>query len=164
MKKTLKLDIGSGGMVKPGFTSVDLYAPADIKDDITALTSIADSSVDVVNTDHVLEHLCASDVPKACSAIYRVLKPGALWTIEVPDLPWVLQDFLNTPEEKRWGWKLQTVFGLQSRPGEFHLTGFSAERLGKLLARTGFTQIRIDTHYSHHYNQGVINASAIKPK
>ena len=159
----VKLNIGSGGDVIEGYTSVDLYAEADIKDDITKLSTIKDNSVDQVLTTHVLEHLKEADVLPAMYAIYRVLKPGGEWLIEVPDLVWVLEDFLKTPEDARWGWKLQTIFGLQSHEGEYHRTGFSAERLANMLKSVGFTKIRMDTSVSEKYNQGVINAIVMKP-
>lgn len=160
----LKLDIGAGGSPKPGYTTVDLYAPADIKDDILSLSKIKDNSVTVVTSYHILEHLNHDDVPQAFAAVFRVLKPGGRWDLEVPDLLWILQDFLRTPEPKRWGWKIQTIFGLQNHPGEFHRTGFSPERLSHLLISAGFVKIKLDPHFSPHYNQGVITASAIKPK
>lgn len=161
--KPLNLDIGAGGMVTQGFISVDRFTQADIKDDITSLSSFTDKSVDQVNTTHVLEHLPNDQIKPAMRSVYRILKPGGMWTIEVPDFPWVLQDFLNTPEPKRWGWKLQTVFGLQSHPGEFHQTGFSQERLGRLLVNAGFTHVKTSIHFSKRHSQQVIRATALKP-
>ena len=163
--KLLKIDLGCDTNVKKGFTGVDRYGRgATIVDDIVTLETIKDNTVDEANASHVLEHLANDDVPKAMKNVLRVLKPGCKWTIEVPDLIWVLQDFLNTPEPKRWGWKLQTVFGLQSRPGEFHFTGFSPERLGHLLVATGFVNVKVKNAFSKRHNQQVIRASAFKPK
>lgn len=161
--KPVKLNIGSSIDVIDGYTSVDLFMPADIKDDITTLATIATDSVDEVLTTHVLEHLKNDDVPKAMASVFRVLKPGGRWIIEVPDLNWVLNDFINTPEKDRWGWKLQTLFGLQSHDGEYHKTGYSDWRMGQMLKDTGFVRIQIDTVFSEKYNQGVIDAIAIKP-
>ena len=160
---TIKLDIGAGASPHKGFQSVDLYAAADYQDDITRMKQFADNSVSQVRTAHVLEHLQNDDVSKAFAQIYRILTPGGIWRIEVPDLIWVLQNFLDTPEEKRWGWKLQTVFGLQNHEGEFHRTGFSSQRLGDLLLTAGFVKIRVSNNFSKRYNQGVIRAKAFKP-
>ena len=162
--KLVKIDIGAGASPKKGYLNVDLFAKADIQDDITKLDSFKDNSVDIVNTNHLLEHLKFDDVSLAIAQVFRVLKPGGHWTIEVPDLIWVLKDFLNTPEDRRWGWKIQTIFGLQNHQGEFHKTGFSPERLGQLLKNAGFIRITVDPVFSQHYNQGVIKAKAFKPK
>jgi predicted SAM-dependent methyltransferase len=163
LKKLVKIDIGAGASPKIGYLSVDLFAKADIQDDVTTLEKFKDNSVDVVNTNHLLEHLNFNDVPRAIGQVYRVLKPNGHWTIEVPDLIWVIKDFLNTAEDRRWGWKIQTIFGLQNHQGEFHKTGFSPERLGRLLKDAGFVRITIDPVFSDHYNQGVIKAKAYKP-
>jgi len=163
MEEKVKYNIGSGGDIIEGYVSVDLYANADIKDDITKLTTIKDNSVDEVLTTHVLEHLSDKDVFPAMYSIYRILKPGGEWLIEVPDLIWVLKDFMDTPDQNRWGWKLQTIFGLQCHNGEYHRTGFSDWRLGQMLKEVGFTNIQIETSFSEHYNQGVINAIVVKP-
>ena len=163
MSKQIKIDIGAGASPKKGFKSVDLFAEADIKDDITKLKHFKDNSVDIVNTSHLLEHLRYDDVPKAFAQVFRILKPGGYWTIDVPDLLWILKDFLNTPEDRRWGWKIQTIFGLQNHDGEHHRTGYTPERLGSLLIKAGFTRITIDPVFSKHYNQGVIIAKSYKP-
>lgn len=163
-KDPLKLDIGAGGHAKPGFTTVDLYHPsADVKDDLLTLSQFSDNTIAWVNTAHVLEHIKNDDLPLVFKSVYRILMPGGKWTIEVPDLVWILEDFLRTPEPKRWGWKLQTIFGLQSNQGEYHKTGFSQERLGHNLVKSGFTNIKVNSIYSKTYNQGVIRATAYKP-
>ena len=118
--------------------------------------------MDEVLSTHILEHLKNDDVPLAMKAVYRVLKIGGVWNIEVPDLLWLFNDFLQMPEDQRWGWKLQTIFGMQNHEGEYHKTGFSDYRLGKMLKDTGFTRIKVDTFFSKNCNQGVIRASAMK--
>jgi predicted SAM-dependent methyltransferase len=158
-----KLDIGAGADKLDGYLSVDLYAPADIQDDVTKLEKIKDNTISEIRAFHLLEHLKDSDVPLALAAMFRVLSPGGRVMIEVPDLIWLFQDFLNTPEPGRWGWKIQTIFGLQSHEGEFHRTGFSGERLGKMLVETGFSRISVDVVFSEKYNQGIIDAVGYKP-
>ena len=159
----MKIDIGCGLQPEPGYTSVDLFTPADIKDDIRTLATFADNSVEEVRTFHILEHLTDTDVLPSMRAIYRVLAHEGKWIIEVPDLIWVVQDFLNTPEEGRWGWKMQTLFGLQNHEGEFHKTGFSAERMRIMLTEVGFVDIVVTSVFSNKYNQGVVDATAVRP-
>ena len=53
------------------------------------------------------------------------------------------------PEEHRWGWSLDTIFGLQTHPGEYHKTGFSAARIEGLMAEAGFAQVRVSWIWSH---------------
>lgn len=159
----MKLNVGSGEERLEGYTSVDLYMPADIKDDITKLETIPDNSVEEVRIYHVLEHLKNDDFIPALKAIYRVLQPRGKLVLEVPNLLWLFQDFLDTPEDGRWGWKIQTIFGLQNHEGEYHRNGFSGERIAKALKETGFVRIAIDECFPEKYNQGVIDGTAYKP-
>lgn len=162
MVDIVKINIGSGGEKIEGYKSVDLFVPADIKDDITKMSTFSNESVDEVRTYHLLEHLKDSDVTIAMSQIYRVLKKGGKWLIEVPDLIWVLTDFLKTSDYGRWGWKLQTVFGLQHNDGEYHKTGFSRDRLYDMLGKANFKNITVEAKFSQKYNQGILDAIAYK--
>ena len=159
-----RIDVGCGNSPKEGCIGVDLYVDeATIKGDITKMESFLDNYVEYVYTAHLLEHLKDSDVPVAMSQIFRVLESGGTWEVEVPDLIWVLEDFLSSGESGRWGWKLQTIFGLQSHEGEYHRTGFSAERMKTLLINAGFIVESSVSIFSERYNQNVIRATAKKP-
>ncbi|MCG3204059.1 MAG: hypothetical protein KCHDKBKB_00762 [Elusimicrobia bacterium] len=162
MELPKKIDIGCGNSPRDGYVGVDLFVGAEIQDDITKLEKFPDNYVEAVNTAHILEHLKNDDVPLAMSQVFRVLIPGGRWDVEVPDFPWVIQDFLNTEETGRWGWKLQTVFGLQNHDGEYHKTGFSVDRMKGMLMGAGFKIESIESVFSERYNQQVIRATAIK--
>lgn len=163
-KGGIKIDIGAGNNPRPGYKTVDLYTHADIKDDITRLENFADGSVAEAVCFHLLEHLPDKDVKVAINQVYRVLTKGGRWTIEVPDLVWVLEDFIKTPEGSpdKWKWKLHTIFGHQAHEGEYHKTGFSLERLRTMLLDAGFVVESITSSFSKAYNQNVIDAVAVK--
>lgn len=158
----MKLNIGCGSEKIEGYKSVDLFVEADIKDDVRILATIGDNSIEAVRTFHLLEHLKDSDVPLAVNSIYRVLKKGGTWEVEVPDLIWLLRDFLNSDDEERWGWKIQTIFGLQFNDGEYHKTGFSLPRLISLTEQAGFRILKAEESFSEKYNQGVLDIKAVK--
>jgi predicted SAM-dependent methyltransferase len=163
-----KIDIGGGEAPKEGYLNVDLYdLNADVKDDIRTLKKFDDHSVDEINASHILEHLSPEDVIKALNSMHRVLVPKGKVFIEVPDLEWILQDWLDTPENDRWGWKLQTIFGLQKPEnpiGELHKTGFTQRRLGILLSEANFHNIKIEVikQEDSPHNQQVIRAEVTK--
>lgn len=163
----MKLDLGCGKDKLEGFIGVDLYEPsADIKDDMVTLKTIEDNSIDEIRAFHVLEHLFEKDVKPALSSMFRVLKPQGKIHIQVPDLVWLCQDFVNQQEDARWGWKLQTLFGLQREEnliGEMHKTGFSADRLKKLLLEAGFVDVTSQSSWNEIYNQNTIDGIAKKP-
>ena len=67
----------------------------------------------------------------------------------MPDLPWCMRQWLRLPDSARWDWALDTIYGLQDSPGEFHKTGFSAGRLRLLLRKAGFTTAEVTTRFDH---------------
>jgi SAM-dependent methyltransferase len=78
----VKLNIGSGDITIPGFVNVD------IKDGVDARKlPYADGTVDVVYSSHLLEHFDYNDeVPAVLAEWVRVLRPGGLLRISVPDV------------------------------------------------------------------------------
>ena len=62
--------------------------------DITAGLPVDDNSADAVYCSHVLEHLGRDDVPKALATTLRILKPGGIFRMIVPDLEWRVRRYL----------------------------------------------------------------------
>ena len=64
------------------YTTTDLFSPlADVKADICNLP-FADNSYDVILCNHVLEHI--PNDTKAMQELYRVLKPGGMAILQIP--------------------------------------------------------------------------------
>ena len=64
------------------YTTTDLFSPlADVKADICNLP-FTDNSYDVILCNHVLEHI--PDDTKAMQELYRVLKPGGMAILQIP--------------------------------------------------------------------------------
>ena len=146
----VKLHIGCGTHLKEGYFNIDqyVYASGVIQMDIFNLSFESDS-VDEIFTEHMLEHIGKFEVPLALQEWARVLKPDGKLVMNLPNLEWCMQQWLAKPEDERWGWQLDTIFGLQTHPGEFHKTGFTAPRLQQLLKATGFQNITISNYWSH---------------
>lgn len=64
------------------YTTTDLYSPlADVKADICALP-FKNDTYDIILCNHVLEHI--PDDTKAMQELYRVLKPGGMAILQIP--------------------------------------------------------------------------------
>lgn len=64
------------------YTTTDLFSPlADVKADICNLP-FGDNQYDVILCNHVLEHI--PDDTKAMQELYRVLKPGGMAILQIP--------------------------------------------------------------------------------
>ncbi len=146
----VKLYLGCGDKRRPGYVNVDKYVSApDVQRMDLFNLPYADGEVDVILTEHMLEHLGKFEVPAALREWRRVLKPCGRLSMNLPNLQWCLEQWLSKPEKDRWGWQLDAIFGLQTHPGEFHKTGFTAERLRGLLADAGFELVNITDIWSH---------------
>ena len=146
----VRLNLGCGPVKEQGYINIDLHdESADVHMDVTAL-EYDDNSVDEIYSSHLLEHFGFMEVPAVLREWARVLKPSGLLKMNLPNLEWCLKNWLEQPEDKRWGYPLKTIFGNQSNPGEYHKTGFSKDSLNKLLSAAGFVDISIDDHWSHN--------------
>jgi predicted SAM-dependent methyltransferase len=66
--------------------------------DIVAGLPVAPDSADAVYASHVLEHLARNDVEAAIANTFRVLKPGGVFRLIVPDLRWRAARYLHGAE------------------------------------------------------------------
>lgn len=78
---SIKLNIGAGN------SKIDGYTPIDIKDGTDAIKlPYPDESVDEVYASHVLEHFPYEKTAQVLKEWARVLKPGGIMRIGVPDM------------------------------------------------------------------------------
>jgi len=124
--------------------------------DIVAGLPLADGSVKGIYASHVLEHLYRSDVEIALGNVFRLLQPGGVFRLVVPDLGWRIDEYVRTrgtpeatetlqvrlhfrPRSPARGviGKLRAAFGLS-----FHQFMYDGPLMRELLANAGFTEIR----------------------
>lgn len=79
----MKLNLGCNDRHMDGFVSVDIAPPADVITDLREPWPWPDSSVDEVMALDVIEHL--PDRIHTMNELWRVMRPGAVATIEVPN-------------------------------------------------------------------------------
>lgn len=81
----MKINVGSGEELLDGYTNVDLRDVADVQADVRDLP-FPSGSVDEVRAFNVLEHLSEFDYPSALVEWHRVLKPGGILRVQVPNM------------------------------------------------------------------------------
>jgi predicted SAM-dependent methyltransferase len=82
-----KLHLGSGPHLKAGWLNADKFEPrADIYLNTYARFPFKDSSFCSVYSEHMLEHVRIDKVRFLLEEVRRVLKPGGLFRVTVPDL------------------------------------------------------------------------------
>jgi predicted SAM-dependent methyltransferase len=128
--------------------------------DITeGLPGIEDGTVDGVYCSHVLEHMSLEHFRMALQKTYKMLKPGGVFRIIMPNLEILIRDYISDKDEKQdpeASVRLikRMMMGVESRPRKFmavvkHLFGYlhhlwlwDWESTEQELRNTGFTDIR----------------------
>jgi predicted SAM-dependent methyltransferase len=134
---------------------IDPAVEPDYVCSITALTPLASDSVDAVWSSHNLEHIYLHEVPSALGEFARVLKPGGILLLTLPNLQkaaeFVAQDRLEqeiyrspagpiTPLDMIFG---HTASLARGHGFMAHKTGFTARTLQRLLIDAGFADLEL---------------------
>ncbi len=91
------LNLGCGGCFHRDWVNVDFVSsdPDVIKHDLREKLPFSDSSFSVVYHSHVLEHLPRRAAPGFIRECHRVLKPGGILRVVVPDLEGIARLYLE---------------------------------------------------------------------
>jgi SAM-dependent methyltransferase len=94
-----RLHLGSGELPRDGWVNVDLAgAPVDLVWNLNRRLPFPDRSIDAVFHEHLLEHLTMDRALALTRECHRVLKPGGVLRIAVPDarrhVEWYCRDTL----------------------------------------------------------------------
>lgn len=102
-KPELKLNLGCGPNVKVGWVNIDLFdSGAELQLDLREPWPFATGSVGHAYSEHVFEHfLFPDEVTHFLAEALRVLKPGGVIDIGVPDTEWPLKAY-QVPSDEYW--------------------------------------------------------------
>lgn len=82
----LRLHLGCGTVRLPGWVNIDIDGGPDLQLDLRFGLPFPDASVDLIHTEHMVEHMCLADGRLLMAEACRVLRPGGVARIGVPDL------------------------------------------------------------------------------
>lgn len=116
------------------------------------------NSVDEIRTVQAFEHLSRVEAHKALDLWYKILKPGGIVHIDVPDFEEIARQLLaeKTEEDKEWHYRL--LFGSQKNEGSFHKDGYSFAKLKRMLERHGFKNVQNIEDTLHFYPCVIVEA------
>jgi SAM-dependent methyltransferase len=143
-RSPLLLNIASGYGPKPGWVNIDLFgAPTDLDWDITRSVPFPDGSVDAIYHEHLLEHLSLEEALELCRECHRVLRPGGVLRIGVPDAGALLGSYAGTAGRE---WAESAPSPMLAVDILFYDTGhrfmYDGELLTLLLGAAGFPSPR----------------------
>lgn len=162
-RNPVRLNLGCGSDVRDGYVNVDKFpANEDVVQADFPILPFAKNHADEIVLSHVLEHFGFKDALTLCQEMVRVLKPGGIAHIEVPDIAWCAAQFLGAPEPNnytdptgdynkmhKWGLFAQALWGDQHNDGLYHKWGYTAHRLLHTLTHAGFAAVEINYVMSH---------------
>jgi predicted SAM-dependent methyltransferase len=135
-----------------------LLFPANVRPgDIVRGLPVADGSARGVYCSHVLEHLTRDDLPRALGNTWRMIVPGGIFRLIVPDLRWRVERYLRAAEKDDpaaadmlmtscalgAASKATMISALRARFGwNAHLWMYDFAALKALLEQAGFSDIR----------------------
>ena len=132
--RPLRLHLASGPVVKPGWVNVDLAGDAvELEWDLTTPLPFADATVDAIFHEHFLEHLRLADGYRLTLECHRVLSPGGVLRLGVPD---------GDNPQAAWPAAPTRTLALQEffrDPG--HRTLYDLETLELMLGAAGFEDV-----------------------
>jgi len=96
LKKTY-LNLGCGSRCHPDWVNIDIAPrdPAVIRHDLSRGIPLADESCEVVYHAAVLEHLRRPEAETFLAECYRVMRPGGILRVGVPDLEKICRLYLS---------------------------------------------------------------------
>ncbi|HWD20738.1 MAG TPA: methyltransferase domain-containing protein [Verrucomicrobiae bacterium] len=94
------LNLGCGARFDARWTNVDFHSadPAVISHDLRRPLPFADAVFAAVYSSHVLEHFSRPDATAFMAECHRVLRPGGVVRVAVPDLEMIARLYLQTLE------------------------------------------------------------------
>ena len=147
----VRLDLGGGDWHRDGWLTLDIDAGSDLFWDLRRGIPFPDNSVDVVYSSHFFEHLSYKDGQAVLAATYRVLKPGGLVSVCVPDARMYIDAYLGQrqldPDREYWEPAFVSSEGIDllnyvAYMADEHKCMFDQQGLVDRLSRAGFRDAR----------------------
>lgn len=138
---TVNLHLGCGGIHHPAFINIDAIADSHIHyiGRIDRLLQFRDSSVDLVYACHCLEHFSHRHVHDVLKEWHRVLKPGGVLRVSVPDFDSMVELYLASGRDIEP--VVEPIMGGQNYRYNFHKTIFNEDSLRKAFMDAGFVAV-----------------------
>jgi predicted SAM-dependent methyltransferase len=152
LKPPFRLHVGCGPNLKTGWVNVDLSEGSDVRLDLKEPLPFPDNSATVIYSEHFFEHLSLEEGTRFLEESMRVLVPGGVIRIGVPDAERSLRQYVSGDRE-RWQeirkryhpeWcntPMHSVNYFFRQAGE-HKYAYDFETLSSVLEDCGFVNIR----------------------
>jgi len=160
------------------YTKNEMRFPDNIQyGDVVKGLPLPNNSADLVYCSHILEHLSLDDFRLAIQNTYKIMKPGAIFRLVVPDLKVIAKRYIESSnDDASIKFIKETLMGKERREkgvlarlkstlaNSDHLWMWDSNSLALELKNGGFSQIRegkfgdsIEKHFSEVENEDRFN-------
>jgi predicted SAM-dependent methyltransferase len=139
-----RLHLGCGWVHKDGWLNIDLFATrADVYWDLRLGIPFPDDSVEAISHEHMLEHLSLEHGFSITRECLRVLRPGGVLRIGVPDAGLCVNSYAGTAAPD---WAASQITGMLAVQALFYENGhramYDAETLMLMCRAAGFAEAK----------------------
>ena len=165
---SVRLHWGCGSRILDGWVNIDGFpAPGiDFTMDLRGRLPFRDNSVQFIFTEHVLEHISHAAGRKVLAEFYRVLQPGGVARIIVPDLKSFCESYLNSDQEffeKVGVAGPNTADGMNSLfYGHFHRYIYDFDALRASLEKGGFEHVEHSSHLGSSHPELLLDTDSVE--
>ena len=152
----LKVHLGCWHRYIPGFIHVDLcdLPHIDYKTNIKNLPMFNDNSVQLIYSSHAIEYFDRDEIIKVLTEWYRVLCPGGILRLSVPDIEALIKIYTKSGDITKIIGPLYGKMTIKQESGEtllYSKTVYDERSLSDLLIQVGFlTPKRWDWRLTEH--------------
>jgi len=148
----IKLDIGAGDLERRGWITLDITDNCDLFWDLRRGIPFPPNSVDVVYSSHLFEHMDYAAGQALLKEVHRVLVPGGLVSVCVPNARLYIDAYLGvrdlSPDHDFWGPALHSRNGINllnyiAYMGDEHKCLFDEQSLVERLEDSGFMDVEV---------------------
>jgi predicted SAM-dependent methyltransferase len=131
-----------GAVNHPDFINIDLnlHSHLHYRRNIEDLSIFQDNYADLIYISHGLEHISHRKTSGILKEWHRVLKPGGILRISVPDFDMMLK--IYSDNSNNMGLILFPLMGGQEYPQNFHYNNFNERSLTDYLLSAGFSKVQ----------------------
>lgn len=163
MPDKIQLNLGCHKDIRKDFVNIDIqdYPGVDKVQDASSLSEYADSSVDFIVAQHLLEYVRRKKTVATLAEWLRVLKPGAPLEIRVTDLSKITTSLYlyNISDEMGLHHEMivSFLYGKQKDEADIRYNGFTSDFLQGMLTGIGYV---INNVVTEEYD---VIITAVKP-
>lgn len=147
-RELVRLHLGCGRDLRSGWINVDTSdeVGADLVADVTNLAAIGDGSVDVIEANHLFEHLTRDQALAALAEWRRVLRSDGELYLELPDLSACIRILGKHTDDQGYDLGLTGMYGwgpdiAADGVPQLHKWGWTRDALSEALVGTGFGSV-----------------------